>query len=81
LTDKLKLNGWWVTALRVFGLNSITAYMLHTTFGLGNIAQTLLHGFEQYTGSFYPAIIALGEFGIIWLILYHLYKYKIFLKV
>lgn len=81
LTDKLKLNGWWVTALRVFGLNSITAYMLHTTFGLGSIAQTLLHGFEQYTGNFYPFILALGEFGIIWFILYHMYKYKIFLKV
>jgi len=81
LTDKLKLNGWWVTGLRIFGLNSITAYMLHTTFGLGNIARTLLHGFEQYTGDFYPFVIALGEFSIIWLILYHMYKYKIFLKV
>jgi len=81
LTDKMKLNGWWITGLRVFGLNSITAYMLYDTFGLGNISQTLLHGFEQYTGNFYPAIIALGEFGIIWFILYQMYKYKIFLKV
>ena len=81
LTDKLRLTGWWVTGLRIFGLNSITAYMLHTTFGLGGISQTLLHGFEQYTGDFYPFILALGEFGILWFILYHMYKYKIFLKV
>jgi predicted acyltransferase len=81
LTDKLKLTGWWVTGLRVFGLNSIAAYMLYETFGLGNIARALLHGFEQYTGNFYPFVIALGEFGIIYLILYHMYKYKIFLKV
>jgi len=81
LTDKMKLNGWWITGLRVFGLNSITAYMLYEAFGLRNISKALLHGFEQYTGDFYPAIIALGEFSIIWLILYHMYRYKIFLKV
>jgi predicted acyltransferase len=81
LTDKFRLTGWWVTGLRIFGLNSITAYMLYTTFGLGNISQTLFHGFEQYTGNFYPFILAVGEFGILWFILRHMYKYKIFLKV
>jgi predicted acyltransferase len=81
LTDKLKLTGWWITGLRIFGLNSITAYMLHTTFKLDRIAQVLLHGFEQYTGAFFPFVLALGEFGILWFIIHHMYKYKIFLKV
>ncbi len=81
LTDKMKMNGWWVTGLRIFGLNSIAAYMLHTTFGLGNTSKLLLHGFEQYTGAFFPAVVALGEFGILFFIIHHMYKYKIFLKV
>jgi predicted acyltransferase len=81
LTDRLKLSGWWVTGLRIFGLNSITAYMLHTTFKLDRISAALLHGFEQYTGAFYPSVVALGEFAILWLIIRHMYKYKIFLKV
>jgi predicted acyltransferase len=81
LTDKLKLTGWWVDGLRIFGLNSIAAYMLHTTFRLGLVSNALLHGFEQYTGAFYPFIVALGEFGILWFIIRHMYKYKIFLKV
>jgi predicted acyltransferase len=81
LTDKLKLTGWWVTGLRIFGLNSITAYMLHMTFGLGGVSRALFHGFEQYTGAFYPFVLALGEFGILWFILRHMYKHKIFLKV
>ena len=81
LTDKLKLTGWWVTGFRVFGLNSITAYMLYTTFGLDRISRTLLHGFEQYTGAFYPFVISLGAFAILWFIIHHMYKYKIFLKV
>ena len=81
LTDKFKLTGWWVTGFRIFGLNSITAYMLHTTLGLGNISRTLFHGFKQYTGDFYPFILALGEFGILFFIIHHMYKHKIFLKV
>ena len=81
LTDKLKLNGWWVTGLRIFGLNSIAAYMLHTTFGLNRIAGLLLHGFEQYTGDFYPFVVALGEFGILSFIIRHMYRYGIFLKI
>jgi predicted acyltransferase len=81
LTDKLRLNGWWVTGLRIFGLNSIAAYMLHTTFHLDRIAGTLLHGFEQYTGVFFPFVVALGEFGLLWFIIRHMYKYGIFIKV
>ena len=81
LTDKFKMTGWWVTGFRVFGLNSIAAYMLYTTFGLDKISRTLLRGFEQYTGAFYPFVITLGSFTILWLILYHMYKHKIFIKV
>ncbi|MDR2774039.1 MAG: DUF5009 domain-containing protein [Tannerella sp.] len=81
LTDMLRLDGWWVTGLRIFGLNSITAYMLHTTFRLDRIAGVLLHGFEQYTGDFFPCVVALGEFGILWFIIRHMYRYGIFLKI
>ena len=81
LTDKMKLTGWWVTGFRVFGLNSITAYMLYTTFGLNRVAGTLLRGLEQYTGTFYPFIISLGTFAILWFIIHHMYKHNIFLKV
>jgi predicted acyltransferase len=81
LTDKMKLTGWWLTALRMLGLNSIAAYMLHTTFKLGNISMYLLHGLKQYTGEFFPFFVALGEFAILWLIIRYMYRSKIFLKV
>lgn len=81
LTDMKKFDGWWVTGLRVFGLNSITAYILHMTFNLRAVSAYLLHGFEQYTSTFYPFVVTLGEFTILYLILYHMFKYKIFLKV
>jgi predicted acyltransferase len=81
LTDKLKLDGWWVTGLRVLGLNSIAVYMLYEVFNLKSVAGALLRGFEQYTDGFYPALVSTGVFAILWLILWFMYRHKIFLKV
>lgn len=81
LTDMIKLKGWWLTGFRMLGLNSIAAYMLHTTFKLDCISLHLLHGLKQYVGSFFPFFVSLGEFAILWFIISHMYKYKIFLKV
>ena len=81
LTDKLKIDSWWTRGLRIFGLNAIAAYMLQQCFQLRGIAQYWMHGLEQYTGTFYPMFVALCQFGILFFILHHMYKYKIFLKV
>jgi predicted acyltransferase len=80
-TDKMKIDSWWTRGLRLFGLNAIAAYILHQSFSLHEIAGYWMHGLEQYTGSFYPVFTALCKFGIIYFILRHLYKHKIFLKV
>jgi len=81
ITDVGRFNGWWVTGLKIFGMNSIVAYMIHTTIRLRGISEYLLHGFEQFTGAFFPAIVSLGEFALLFFILWHLYKQKIFIKV
>ena len=81
LTDKLKIDSWWTRGLRIFGLNSIAAYMLYSVFSLDKMARFFVHGLEQYTGAFFPLFISLCQFGILFFILRHMYKYKIFLKV
>lgn len=81
IVDIWKVRAQWVTVLRYFGLNSITAYILSMVFNLRAISAKLLHGFEQYTDAFFPLIVAAGEFAILWFIIWHMYKYKIFLKV
>jgi len=81
ITDKMKIDSWWTRGLRIFGLNAIAAYMLQQCFQLGGIAQYWMHGLEQYTGTFYPMCVALCQFGILFFIIHHMYKYKIFLKV
>lgn len=81
ITDRWKIQSGLIQAFRVLGLNSIAAYMLHTTFGLGRISSLILRGFEQYSGAFFPFIVSLGEFTILFLIIYHMYKQKIFIKI
>lgn len=80
-TDRWQISSGIAHVFRVLGLNSIAAYMLHTTFGLNHIAELLLRGFEQYSGNFFPFVVALGEFLILYFIIAHMYKYKIFLKI
>lgn len=67
--------------LKIYGMNSITAYMLTIVVSFSSISQSLFHGLEQYTGSYYPFIIALSNCTIIFLILQYMYKHKIYLKV
>ena len=81
ITDKMKIDSWWTRQLQMFGLNAIVAYLLYEIFSLDKMATYFVHGLEQYTGAYYPFFVALCQFGILYFIIRHLYKYKIFLKV
>lgn len=70
-----------LTWLKVYGMNSIVAYMLANVIGFRCIGTSLFHGLEQYTGNYYPALIAASNALIIYVILWLLYKRNIFLKV
>ena len=67
--------------LKVYGMNSIVAYMLTMCVGFSCIGRSLFHGLEQYIGAYYPVLIALSNSAIVYFILWCLYKKKIFLKV
>ena len=67
--------------LKIYGMNSITAYMLTIVVSFSSISQSLFHGLEQYVGDYYHFIIALSNCTIIFLILQYMYKHKIYLKV
>lgn len=70
-----------ITWLKVYGMNSIVAYMLAETIRFNCVGESLLHGFEQYLGAYYPSLIALSDISIVFAILYVLYRQRIFLKV
>ena len=69
--------GW----LKVYGMNSIVAYMLATCIDFSSVSRSLLHGLQQYVGDYYPAFIALSNATIVYFILWMMYRKRIFLKI
>ena len=69
--------GW----LKVYGMNSIVAYMLVCCVNFSSVGRSLLYGLEQYVGDYYPVCIAVSNAAIIYVILLFMYRNKIFLKV
>lgn len=70
-----------ITWLKVYGMNSILAYMLANVINFSCLGQSLFYGFEQYLGNYYSFLISLSNVSVIYVILWLLYKRNIFLKV
>jgi predicted acyltransferase len=69
------------TFFTVIGMNAIFAYCASHLYDFGQIADVVLGGLKQYCGEWYRLLHALGGFGILWFILWIMYKYKIFIKI
>lgn len=67
--------------LKIYGMNSITAYTLGMVVSFSSIATSLLYGFEQYTGVYYGAIITFANFLILFFILRLMYRQNYFVKI
>lgn len=68
--------------LKVYGMNSIAAYMLSEVVNFRGIAHSLLYGLEQYMGTaWYALLLSLCQVATIYLILWVMYRKKIFIKV
>lgn len=81
---------WWIdckhhntnsTFLRVYGMNSITAYMLTNVISFRCVGESLFFGLEPMLGNYYPVLIALSNVSVIYVILWLMYKHNLFLKV
>ena len=81
---------WWIdcrghnkhlTLLKVYGMNSITAYVVSHVISFKSVSRSLFFGLEQYVGDYYDFLIQLSNIAILFLILYILYRNKIFLRV
>lgn len=68
--------------LRVYGMNSIMAYMLAQCINFRSVAHSLFYGVEQYIGpAWYQVLMAASCSIIIYIILWRMYKLRIFLRV
>ncbi len=67
--------------LKIYGMNSITAYMLANVVNFSSIGRSLFHGLEQYIGNYYPLLITASNITIVFLILLAMHKRGLFLRV
>jgi len=68
--------------LMVYGMNSITAYVLGCVINFRCLVDSVFHGFAQYMGpEYYKVWLTFGNYMILFVILHILYKRGIFLRV
>lgn len=71
----------WAFPLKVIGMNAIVAYVLSHVFNFHLIAEMVLYGLKQFVGNFNYLVLTIGGFGILYLILWYMYKNKTFVKI
>lgn len=67
--------------LKIYGMNSITAYMLGETINFRCIAHSVSYGLEQYLGQLYSVWLSFANYLILFLILRWMFRQRIFLKI
>lgn len=67
--------------LKIYGMNSITAYILGEVVNFRCVAASVSYGLEQYLGGYYAVWLSFSNYLIVFLILRMMYKHKVFLKI
>ena len=71
----------YTTWLKVYGMNSILAYMLTNVVSFRCIGESLFFGTLQYLGNYYLVWLTFANYLILFLLLRVMYKCRLFLKV
>lgn len=80
----IDVQGWrrWAFFFKVIGVNSIVIYLAYRFIDFGYTSKLLFSGFYMYAPeNWHPAFNALGGLAIAWVMLYILYKNKLFVKI
>lgn len=72
---------WGLNWLKIYGMNSITAYLLGEVVSFRSIAASVSYGLEQYLGEYYPVWLTFANYLILFFLLRAMYKCGLFLKV
>jgi predicted acyltransferase len=71
----------WAFFFVVIGVNAITIYMAARIVPFERISQFLIGGTARLSGPLGPLLLAIGTVMIEWLLLLHLYRNRLFLRV
>src|SRR5207302_6804633 len=85
IIDGLRLRGWSFFFV-VIGMNAITIYMAECILRFPRLSQFFFEGIGKVCAARFgpPAhevVLAAGALALAWLLCYHLYRHKIFLRV
>ncbi len=85
IIDVLKLRAWSFFFV-VIGMNAITIYMAEKILNFQSLSQFFLGGVAKFCGDHFGApvhetVLAAGAVALAWLLAFHLYRQKIFLRV
>ena len=70
----------WAFPFVVIGSNAILAYMVTQVYGR-SLSNALVSGLANHVGAAHGVVITLGQLGVLWLILWYLYRNHTFLRV
>ena len=71
----------WAFFFIVIGMNAIVAYIAPDIIPFSHISKTLFAGLARHLGMFGPVLVAFGTLGVLWLILYYLYRNRTFVRI
>jgi predicted acyltransferase len=71
----------WTTFFVVIGMNAITIYFLQSIVDFGAIAKFFVQGLSDHSGALKPMVGPLGELGAKWVLLYFLYRNRLFFRL
>lgn len=72
---------WGLNWLKIYGMNSIAAYLLGEVINFRCVAASVSYGLEQYLGDYYQVWLTFANYLILFFILRAMYKCGLFLKV
>jgi len=71
----------WAFFFVVIGMNAITIYVLADIVNFDHIAKLLLEGVANHAGVLQPLVLPIGIVGVEWVLLWFLYRHRIFFKL
>ncbi len=80
IIDVIKLRAWAFFFV-VIGVNAITIYVATHFIPFDTISQRIFGGIARLSGDLRPVVVATGTVALEWLLLLHLYRNRIFLRV
>jgi predicted acyltransferase len=85
IIDILRLRAWSFFFV-VIGMNAITIYMAARILNFSRLSRFFFEGIGQFAGACFGApahevVLAAGAVALAWLLVYHLYRQRLFLRV